>query len=267
MIIACDLDRTLLPNGEEPDDNSLRRLYSYLTGIDHTLVYATGRNLAMMESAYLEYDLKIPDYLIASVGTMVYKREDDGLVLDPHWITHVYKHHPAWNREVIVSALKNTEYLSLQESGVQNEFKISFYASVSTEEKRVRSDIEYALQNIEGIEIIYSIDPNKNIGLVDILPTAATKLTALEYIRTSLKKEKDDVLYAGDSGNDILPLTYGYKAVLVKNAREEVKEEVLRITREKNHSDRLYVATGSESEHGNYASGVMEGIQYFSIRK
>ncbi|MEX0933531.1 MAG: HAD-IIB family hydrolase [Candidatus Paceibacterota bacterium] len=266
MIIACDLDRTLLPNGEEPDDNSLERFYNYLKEHDHTLVYATGRNLRMVQDAYREFNLKVPDYLIASVGTMVYVNDNDELVLDPQWKEHVYRHHPTWNAHSIISELEHVRDVTFQEDEVQNEFKISLYAPVGKEKKEIRQNIVRALVDYEGVEIIYSVDPHKNVGLIDILPTAATKLTALEYIRTSLKKEKDDVLYAGDSGNDILPLTYGYKAVLVKNAREEVKEEVLRITREQGHTERLYVAVGSENEHGNYASGVMEGIKHFSAR-
>ena len=263
MIIACDLDRTLLPNGEEPDDNSLERFYDYLKERDHTLIYATGRNLEMVQGAYQEFSLKVPDYLIASVGTMVYIKNGDQLVLDPHWIKHVYDHHPTWDADKIISALKNIDALTFQEDEVQNEFKVSLYAPVEKDEKVIQHNIARALENHEGVEIIYSIDPHKNVGLIDVLPTTATKLTALEYVRISLGKEKNEVLYAGDSGNDILPLTYGYNSVLVKNASTEVKEEVRRITREQNHSERLYIAVGNKDEHGNYASGVIEGMKHF----
>lgn len=267
MIIVCDLDRTLLPNGEEPDDGSLERFYNYLRAFNHTLVYATGRNLEMVQSAYQEFNLKVPDYLIASVGTMVYTRQDNELVLDPCWMQHVYQHHPTWNADSIISAISNIDGLVFQEDEVQNEFKISLYAPVERDEKEIRSDLASALASYKDVEIVYSIDPHKNIGLIDVLPRTATKLTALEYVRTSLGKEKDDVVYAGDSGNDILPLTYGYNAILVKNAREEVKEEVIRIAREQGHAERLYIAVGSENEHGNYASGIIEGIKYFSTLK
>jgi sucrose-6-phosphatase len=263
MIIACDLDRTLIPNGREPDDGSLKRFYSYIETLDHTLVYATGRNLKMLEEAYALYGLKKPDFLIAAVGTAIYKRKENEIVLDTRWGEHVYSKNPLWNNEKITSVIKNIDYLTFQEKEVQNEFKISLYVDLLKEKKEIEEDVRSVLNDTEGIEVVYSIDPDKHVGLVDILPTSATKLGALEYVRTMLNKEKEEVIYAGDSGNDILPLTHGYKAILVKNAPSEVAEEVRRIVKDKNISHLLYVACGDDGESGNYASGVMEGIKYF----
>lgn len=75
------------------------------------------------------------------------------------------------------------------------------------------------------------------------------------------------MIYAGDSGNDILPLTYGYKGILVKNAPDEVKEEVLNIAKAAQISELVYVASGQYDEDGNYASGVIEGIKHFKEAK
>lgn len=264
MIIACDLDRTLIPNGHEPDDKALERFYQYIHRIDHTLVYVTGRNLDMVQEAYELFGLRVPDYLIASVGTMVYVNQDGELILDPEWKTYVHNNQPAWDRERIISALTTNEHMFLQEQEVQNEFKVSLYADLDLTEEDARAILKETLHTVEGIEIVYSVDPHKRTGLIDILPACATKLGALEYVREKHNEHKDNVIYAGDSGNDILPLTFGYKAIVVKNASDPVKEEVKRKARENNVEDRVYIATGTTKESGNYASGVIEGLQYFT---
>jgi len=56
MIIVCDLDRTLVPNGAEEYDGSLEEFYERVSGLrDAVLVYATGRNLELFKEAEKEY--------------------------------------------------------------------------------------------------------------------------------------------------------------------------------------------------------------------
>jgi len=108
--------------------------------------------------------------------------------------------------------------------------------------------------------VIFSIDETNNIGLLDIIPKNATKLSALEYIRKNNGYKKEDIVYCGDSGNDILPLTFGYKSILVRNAINEVKKAVKSICFEKNCTDALYIAKGYGKLNGNYVSGIIEGL-------
>lgn len=116
----------------------------------------------MVRSAYEEFGLKVPDYLLASVGTMVYKREGDKLSLDPNWIDYVYTKHPEWDREEISLKLDAIEELEYQEEEVQNEFKISFYVKTEEDKEEIEKAVHQMLEGREGIEIVYSVDPHKD---------------------------------------------------------------------------------------------------------
>jgi len=265
MIIACDLDRTLLPNGSEPDNASLADFYALMSQAlpDAVLAYVTGRSLALYKNAQKEYGLRDPDYLLASVGTEVYVAQNNTLVPDPHWDAFVLQFHDTWDydtvRRDVLAICTDRSFIYPQEDEVQNKYKLSFYIENPDQHKEdvLGTVHEYAEAQDLGVEIIYSFDPHKNIGLLDILPSRATKLGALEYVRNKIGVEKDEVIYCGDSGNDLLPLTAGYKAVLVGNAPAEIKQSAQEAAKKNHTEEQLYIA------QSYYAAGVVEGIRHF----
>lgn len=263
-LIVCDLDRTLIPNGTEPDDSSLSKFYQLIAGrTDITLAYATGRNLALFKQAEVDFGIKKPDFLLGAVGTEVFKNTADGLKIDPDWYKYLEAMHPNWFNQTIVNDLEakiKNDVMWMQENDVQNRYKISYYLKTEDYRFEIVEIIEnYLGQNQIEAEVVYSFDPHKNLGLIDILPIKATKLGALEFLINKLKVDREDVIYSGDSGNDLLPLTAGIKAVLVNNAREDVKAEAIRLVTERNFEDRLYISKE------NYAAGVIEGLKYFGV--
>ena len=270
MLIACDLDRTLLPNGDEPDDGSLEMFYQLLEKTNHTLVYVTGRNLSLVLEAKDTYNLNIPDYLIGDVGTTIYKKDTAGeLVPSEGWKEYLSEKTPRWDWGTIVNKIPQSPTLYLQETWRQNPYKCSYYIYKENKE-HIQDTLEHMHAVLKELnidaQVIYSEDPLKHIGLIDILPEPATKLTALQYLSRELNLSwEEDVIYCGDSGNDILPLTSGCKAVLVKNAHENVKRHVLEIVQKKDTKEHMYIATGNSSTNGNYASGVIEGLRYFNV--
>ena len=96
IVIATDLDRTLLPNGKEEYDNSLPLFFEIVKKNKWKLVYVSGRNLSLFEEAKREYNIEYPNYLISEVGTMVYNNKEGKLVLSDFWIEYLknnkYKH-------------------------------------------------------------------------------------------------------------------------------------------------------------------------------
>lgn len=272
MIIVCDLDRTLIPNGNEDYDNSLADFYERISGSENSvLAYATGRTLDLFYEAEKEYDIKKPDFLLASVGTEVYYNDGNDLVIDPDWAGYVKRRHPNWNRQDIINDLEKMlkdKLLSfyLQENSLQNDNKISYYLEDLDLKKEILAVIKsYIFDNDIRAEVVYSFDPHKGVGLIDILPKNATKLGAIEFLLEKLGKSIDDVVYCGDSGNDLLPITAGIKTVLVKNAPADVREEAMRIAETEGFPDRLYIAKGTKSLNGNYSSGVIEGLEHFGV--
>jgi len=74
LLLCTDLDRTLIPNGAQPESSGARKCFNHLVNHpDITLVYVTGRDKALVQNAITYYHLPIPDYVIADVGATIYK--------------------------------------------------------------------------------------------------------------------------------------------------------------------------------------------------
>jgi len=267
MLLATDLDRTLIPNGFEPDDDSVSLFNGWwINGYGNKLAYVSGRNLAMLDQAQADFGLKLPDFYISEVGTVIYRKNDqDQLVLDPSWSQEIRKRSPDWSRERVLNALSSVTGLILQEEEKQNQFKVSFYLKDIDNYRSKLDRINEVLD--QGVAtVVWSVDDLEQVGLVDVLPTGTTKAGALDFLRSSLGLDMLDVVYCGDSGNDITALTAGFRAIVVKNAREEVKAEVLRLAKDKGLSlDLIYLAKGRYGLSGNYGAGILEGLIYFGF--
>ena len=230
------------------------------------LIYVTGRNLSLFKEAVKEYGIIYPDYLISDTGAVVYNNEGGKMIINIQWTNHLKENAVNWNRELMIKEIELLNELRMQEESVQNEYKISYYLDSKKNKEKVLYFIKKVLKKykIES-EVIFSFDPLKNnVGLIDILPNIATKIAALEFVRKNcLKFKKENIIYCGDSGNDILPLTFGYKSVVVKNAPQSVKKEIKKIANKKKIGDLIYFCKGNNSGNGNYSSGIIEGIEYF----
>lgn len=76
---------------------------------------------------------------------------------------------------------------------------------------------------------------------------------------------KENVVFCGDSGNDIFPLTAGFCGVLVKNADEQLVDNVNQAMQD-NPQLKVYFASGDfKGLSGNYTSGVIEGAYHYGI--
>ena len=74
----------------------------------------------------------------------------------------------------------------------------------------------------------------------------------------------EQILYAGDSGNDLSVLSSEVPAVLVANAHPDVAAQALEASMQKGTSNRLYLAQGGYlGMNGNYSAGILEGINHF----
>jgi len=266
MILATDLDRTLLPNGPDEFSGELDTFFEKIAEAGISLWYVTGRNIEQFQEAKKKFGVCDPQYLIAHVGTRIYEHDGKHLIEMDSWSDHVHELNPHWQREQIISLMPFADYadagLREQEDENQNAFKVSLYLDDHDKKDEVVRTIRTRLAN-DGIEpdIIWSFDPLKDdVGLIDILPKGATKLGALQFLEEHTGRVKQDIIYAGDSGNDLAPLTAGYRVIVVNNAPDDVKQEVRNTA-----SNKAYIAKGGEYGDGNYANGVLEGLQHFGV--
>ena len=264
-ILATDLDRTLLPNGHWRADPEAIPLFNELTR-DHDvlLVYVTGRNLQLTEAAIREFGVRPPDVLCSDVGTMIRQYRDGEWHLDDGWQRLVQRASPRWDAAAVGSAVADVPGMREQESEHLNQFKQSYYVDHERKDavlQAVRERVENRFDEVA----IYSWDSLDGKGLLDFLPASATKQTALEYVAQEFGQPKREVVFCGDSGNDIFPLTAGFSGVLVKNADEQLVAQV-RQAMAANPALRVYFARGDfRGLNGYYTSGIIEGCYHYGL--
>ena len=266
ILLCCDLDRTLLPNGSQEESPGARPLFRRLAKRQElTLAYVSGRDKALLQEAIHDYDLPLPNYAVGDVGTTIYEVHDD------EW--HPWK---AWEEEIApdwagrrhdeLSALfQDIGALTLQEPEKQNTFKLSYYAPMDIDRDALLAEMGARLKRLDvRASLIWSIDEARHIGLLDVLPERATKYHAICFLMAHKDFNQANTVFAGDSGNDLPALTSGLQAVLVRNACREVHDEALHSVREKGIAQQLYIARGNFLDmNGNYAAGVLEGLAHF----
>lgn len=256
MILATDLDRTLFPNGAQPADDSMPRLADFIARRGITLVYVTGRNLQQIREGIGEFAPPLPAYAVAEVGTRVYRRDDERFSEDTGYLARIRDLDPQWSADKLRRALADCRLLRLQEDFNQNEFKLSYYVDDPGRVNDAKAAAGAALgEHRDCAQIITSVDETVGIGLLDILPRHANKLEGIEFVRGQLGAASDDIVYAGDSGNDLIPLTSGYRAVVVGNASDEVRREVERSARRNGTLERIHFAGGY------YHAGILEALE------
>lgn len=261
------MDRTVIPNGIQPEDPQARRKFNeFCTYSGITLVYVTGRHQALVKEAIKEYGLPEPDLVITDVGTKIYRVMDHEWHLLGSWEKEIDKDWNGKDHEQIRQLLNPITELKLQEPSKQNTHKLSYYLPLDIDHTGVMARMEEYLDE-EGVSasLVWSIDEPENIGLLDVLPRNATKLHAIEFLHHLLEYQLDEVMFAGDSGNDLPVLTSSINSVLVANASRDIKEAARQSAVENGYDETLYIAKESGlGMNGNYAAGVLQGVWHFA---
>jgi hypothetical protein len=264
-ILATDLDRTLLPNGHWKADNQAIELFNRLTEQQDVLVvYVTGRNLNLTEQAIAQYGVRHPDILCGDVGTSIRKYESGTWHFDEGWVEHVKRSSPRWDAASIKAAVADIDGLREQEAEHLNQFKQSYYVDHANREALLAKVDERVKGRFDEV-IVYSFDSQDGKGLLDFLPASATKQTALEYVAEAHDTPKEDVVFCGDSGNDIFPLTTGFRGVLVRNADEQLVDKVKQAMQSNPQLKAYFAKGGFKGLNGYYTSGVIEGAYHYGI--
>jgi sucrose-6F-phosphate phosphohydrolase len=264
-ILATDLDRTLLPNGSWPPDPGAIELFNELTRKNNvTVVYVTGRNLDLTEKAISEFGVRHPDVLIGDVGTSIRKYGPDGWKHDTGWDAHVMRTSPRWDAEAVRGAVTDIDGLTEQEREHCGPFKQSYYVDHDRNEAILKVVDERVKGKYDEV-IVYSYDSQSGDGLLDFLPQSATKQTALEYLAEELGVARPDVVFCGDSGNDVFPLTNDFSGVLVRNADEQLVASVKQAIAERPDLRVYFAKGGFKGLSGYYTSGVIEGAYHYGV--
>ena len=239
-LIVSDIDNTLIGHTE-----SLAELISLMKTMQPNVRFAvaTGRTVESAFAVLKEHSVPFPDIIISSVGSEIYYHHNGDLIYSTGWDSHLSHR---WNRKKIVDVLKEFDFLEYQEEDTQRKFKVSYYTTDNPENlKKVKDTI---IKNKLKANIIFS-----HGQFLDILPYRASKGKAIRYLAYRWNIPYENVLVAGDSGNDTEMLKGELLAVVVSNFSEEL--EAIR------GSKRVYFANRS------YAGGIIDGIQFYDFLK
>ncbi len=266
LLLCTDMDRTVIPNGRQPEHPDARERFRQLCALEEVrLVYVTGRHQQLVQQAIAHYHLPQPDYAITDVGTKIYHLIQGKWREMLPWQQHIARDWHGKTHDQLQQALQFCPELVLQESSKQNDFKLSYYLPLSADLEKILTVVEKQLTQL-GVDasLIWSIDEPEQIGLLDILPRKATKLHAIEFLHNLLGYEHHEVLFAGDSGNDMPVLTSPIQSVLVANAEPEIKQQAQHLAQHNGCTQALYLARDNFPMGGNYAAGVVQGVVFFA---
>jgi sucrose-phosphate synthase len=235
-MLITDIDNTLVGDRERLAD-LLDMLHKNRNKIGWGV--ATGRSLDMTLDIMTEQNIPIPDILICSVGTEIYYGPD--LRIDKGWQQHL---NHRWRPEEIKRELARLDFLSSQGAEGQRRFKISYFMQ---NDKELLNTVIRTLRDARlRCKVIYS-----HGQFLDILPDRAAKGKAISYIKYKWDIAPENVMVAGDSGNDEDMLRSRCCGLVVSNHSKELDH--LKGKR------RIFF-----SKH-KYAGGIIDGLIHYKF--
>ncbi|MEP9401741.1 HAD-IIB family hydrolase [Sphingomonas sp. VNH70] len=236
LLLVSDIDNTLLGESEAAD------AFNLWHGDQHDMAFgiASGRSLHSALAILAQNGVAPPAVMITSVGSEIYHRVHGGIYArDTEWTRRIDS---GWDRKAVAALLADMPDLRPQSPLEQRSHKLSYFTQGQADiAERVRDALSAAGFTASVI--------HSHGRYLDVLPLAASKGTAVEYVRQRLGLRRDQVIVAGDSGNDVEMLRACARAIIVGNYSDGLAERP-----DLAHS---YVA------RRGYAFGIMEGVAHF----
>lgn len=247
-ILASDIDNTLTGDREALDELRTAVAAKRARG-EMQLFLSTGRRLDQVIPGFAEEGLPQGDAVISQVGTEIY--------LPP--FTEATDPLAAWDqrlkaefsREEALSFLQDIDGLEMQPEKYNTALKVSCYLDDAPDPDAAAGQIQQrVLESGKGdaYQVVWSSGRD-----LDIIPARAGKGKAIQFLLDYLDLAPEQVIVAGDSGNDRSMFdAYSY-GVVVGNAKPELKQ----LQEELGPDTAVYFADQS------YAAGVLEGLRHY----
>lgn len=237
-LFCSDLDGTLV--GEESATERFRAAWESAEPRP-LLVYSSGRLIDDMRDLLQAAPLPRPDFLIGGVGTMMFDVAGGARI-------HAFEEglSDGWDLSVAERVLGGVRGAERQPEEFLNPRKSSWYLRDADAATIEAIEAQLLAAGLKA-RVVYSSSRD-----LDILPDAATKGAALAWLSRTVGVELDEVIVAGDTGNDssmfVLPRVRG---ILVANALPEL----------------VAASAGGETFHAEApaADGVIAGLRHYGV--
>ncbi|MCG5479897.1 HAD-IIB family hydrolase [Sinorhizobium alkalisoli] len=238
-MLASDIDGTLL--GDEAAAERFRHTWHALNRDQRPLlVYNSARTADDMLSLVEAMLLPRPDYVIAGVGTVIADMRMPGPLQ-----AFLEELGPPFEAQTIAAVMQSIEGAVPQPQLHQLPHKISWHLADAPEAAITEIAGLFAASGL-AVKLVYSSRRD-----LDIVPTAGGKGGALGWICRRLSIGLDEVVVAGDSGNDREMFEMPYvRGVVVANALSELRDSP-------SLDRRHFLASAC------HADGVIEGLKYW----
>lgn len=234
-LLISDIDNTLLG-----DRDALQKLMDYLSAQNPPIGFgvATGRHLESALAILTEWGVPLPDLWITSVGSEIHYGAH--LESDTSWQRHISRH---WQPELLRRAMGELRGVSPQSLEQQRPHKISYLLDPS-HAPSLREIRAHLRRHKLSARTIFS-----HQKYLDLLPLRASKGDAVRYCAIKWGFPLQQILVAGDSGNDEQMLIGNTRAVVVGNH----SQELAKLKGQPN----VYFASG------HFAQGILEAIEHY----
>ncbi|MEQ1603405.1 MAG: HAD-IIB family hydrolase [Pyrinomonadaceae bacterium] len=240
-LFCSDLDGTLVGNPEATQ--RFTEVWESLGPTRPLLCLSSGRLLSDAQELLKLEPLPKPDYLITGVGTEIYDQNGAEPLVE---YFDSYKN--GWDLTAVEEVLEKIPGVSRQPSENLHSYKSSWYLHDASQ-----SSLENLKNRLREAELDATVIYSSARDL-DILPGKASKGNALQWLCSRLEIPLNEVLVAGDSGNDsgmfLLP---GVNGIVVDNAQPELLEATVHLP--------VFVSSKL------MADGVLEGLRHFKVLK
>ncbi len=240
-IVCSDIDGTLA--GNRPAETRFREAWNGLPSEQRPmLVLNSGRLIEDQRTFIATTALPAPDIYIGGVGTMLHNEMEPS-----HSDLYARSIGAGFDRDRIAETLRDVPDLRIQPDEYQHAQKSSWY--LHDADTVLLTAIEQRLADAGlAARLVYS--SNRDL---DILPAGIDKGAALSWLCRQLGLSLDEVVVAGDTGNDRsmfeLP---GARGIIVGNALPELKSIA-------NGRPEIY------SSEEFMADGVLDGLKYWGV--
>mmetsp|Transcript_13029 Transcript_13029/g.39460 ORF Transcript_13029/g.39460 Transcript_13029/m.39460 type:complete len:458 (-) Transcript_13029:370-1743(-) len=262
VLLVSDLDDTMI--GDDNGTAAFKRFWQQeAVPRGSRLVYNTGRALEKCQQLFHEKRdvLPVPDYLITSVGTQVYRWSNGGWEEDPD---HTARLAHGWDLQAVrdaayeALALVGPQRFHFRDRTEQNDYKVTCGVAVDAVAE-VLDHIETSLE-VGGVKAKTIISGTGDWRFLDIVSAQAGKHAAMEGLRSQLGFSHDATVACGDSGNDIDMFRGRNRGIVVGNAQRELLEWLVEQRGRSDHDRSRLLLTDR-----NRAYGILEGLAHYGF--